>query len=114
MSKYCQRCRFENPDDTFWCQNCNTKIINNVVQNTQHPMPSYLEQGTKGPRASTEQHHPKKFLKISLVSCMVVLPCVLGFILFNGFNFTLGYHDEFLGINCQINQDFWFEGNYFF
>jgi len=112
MSKYCQRCRFENPDDTFWCQNCNTKIINNVVQNTQHHIPHYLEQENKKPRTSTEQHHPKKFLKLSIVSCMVVLPCILGFILFNGFNFTFGYHDEFLGINCQINQDFWFEGNY--
>ena len=55
MSKYCQRCRFENPDDTFWCQNCNTKIINNVVQNTQHPIPHYLEQENKRQAYEIEQ-----------------------------------------------------------
>ncbi len=109
MSKYCQYCKFENSDDAFWCINCNTKIINNALVRSQ-TMPYSLEKDGVG-SASVEHHHGI-FVFISIISIVIAVSCLLIYTFFNGFVFAFGYHDDFNGIDCKINEDFWFDGSY--
>jgi hypothetical protein len=33
MVKICPKCRKQNPDDVFWCENCNNRLIQNIIKN---------------------------------------------------------------------------------
>ncbi len=109
MSKYCQHCNVENPDDAFWCINCNTKILNNAIVKSQPPLNS-IENDRVG--SSSVQHHHGIFVFVSIVSVVIAIACLLVYTFLNGSVFAFGHHDDFLGIDSEINEDFWFEGQY--
>lgn len=112
MAKYCQHCRFENSDDAFWCANCNTKIINNAVLHEENQNRPYLiKRENKIIEPLSEEHHRRIFLKTTFFIGIISIFCLLAYIFLNNFNLALGYTEEF-EINCQINEDFWFDGNY--
>jgi hypothetical protein len=95
-----------NPDDALWCNNCNTKLlekleINEEIQRSEHsesqvPLSSYYQ---------VPYQSKKVVLRVFAIVCPIVLTFILIMIYFG--NVT----SDFTGINCKINEDFWFEGN---
>jgi len=77
MSKYCQHCNVENPDDAFWCINCNTKILNNAIVKSQPPSNS-IKNDSVG--SSSVQHHHGIFVFVSIVSVVIAIACLLVYI----------------------------------
>ena len=113
MPKNCQHCGQKNPDSAFWCMNCKAKILHNAVvyeTNTQTLDPFENENSITD--ASGKPHHPKPILKTFIILSIVILCCFPIFIFLNDSNLALLYTKSLNGINCQINEDFWFEGNY--
>jgi hypothetical protein len=104
MTKYCHNCNGENPDDAFWCTNCNTKIINTRSENHRSvPISSSSEPGG---------HHHGMFVGISLVSIIIGVVCLLVYTVFNGSIFAFSHQNPFSGVHCEMNEDFWFDGQY--
>lgn len=113
MSKYCQHCLSENEDDAFWCSNCNSKIIQTTVENKkQNPTVPTAEGEHDTITAASPQYRPKLILKSIFVFWIILLCCILTYILFNNPRLAFGYQGDFNEIHCQINEDFWFDGNY--
>ena len=109
MSKYCQQCKSENDDDAFWCSTCNTKILNNAVVYNENPCaPVPLENEQK--RRGSDTYYPRLLL-VPIIIGVLTACCLIPYLLVNEFHLVLGDQD-FLGIDSQINQDFWFKGNY--
>ena len=107
MSKYCCQCRAENPDYALWCINCNAKLVeklqiqheSDVKPNQNHRFP---------PKGDYISYKPpkKRFLKtFAIISISVII--FIATISYLGWRVV----SDFSGINCQINEDFWFEGN---
>jgi hypothetical protein len=112
MTKYCQHCKCENLDDAFWCVNCNTKIITNPVLYEKNQPTLYDTEREKNIDDSlSDRHHPKIFLKTVSIVCIIAIVCILVFALLHDRSFVFGYHED-LTIKCQINEDFWFDGNF--
>jgi hypothetical protein len=109
MTKYCPRCRIENLDDALWCDNCNTKLlekleINEEIQRSEHSKPQVAI-----PSNYQVPYQSRKIVsKVSAIVFPIFLTFILIMIYFN--NVT----SDFAGINCKINEDFWFEGNSLF
>ena len=110
MSKQCNKCGAENPEDVFWCNNCNTKLVESVsiekeesTNNESFSMTnnsfqdSYLD-------SQKNQRYRIKILIFIIAGC-VLITVIAAFV-------SLSIELDFSGINCKINEDFWFEGNY--
>jgi hypothetical protein len=113
MTKYCQHCLTENEDDAFWCTNCNLKIIHTAIEYKKQSPPLPTAENKKATTTlATRQYRPKLVLKTIFVFWIVLLCCILPYILFNNPHLAFGYQGDFHEIQCQINEDFWFDGNY--
>lgn len=114
MSKYCPCCRTENSDDALWCINCNAKLeeIFLINQDQESPPSENIEQKTKYETREDKEylpfnHYEKTAVKIFAV---ILIICIVLTALFLYSNINAG--SNFSGINCKLNEDFWFEGNY--
>lgn len=99
----CHVCGHENPDDVFWCQKCETKLVNRfsphkkeLTHKSTHPSISF------DPDTYREQ---KSLLKKVVVAFIIILVFLALFV----FIFVNYNADEFRGITCTIGEDFWFE-----
>ncbi len=108
MSKYCHHCNTENPDDAFWCTHCSSKIINTVVGDMRSSKNASVDETIS---TSTVGHHGM-FVLISLLSIVIAIVGLLVYSFLNGSVFAFWPHDDFSGIHCEINEDFWFDGSY--
>lgn len=112
MAKYCHRCHSENPDDAFWCVHCKTKILTTAVSHEEnHPAMDILERELDRAGPVSEKRRSRPFIKTSILLCIVAVFCIVVYILFNNGYLASGFHEKF-DINCQINEEFWFEGKY--
>jgi hypothetical protein len=98
----------ENPDDAFWCTTCNSKIVNTTVESRRAAQNSSTEDIVD----SSTRGHQGMFVFISVFSIIIAVVCLLVYTFLNGSLFAFGYHDDFSGVDCEINEDFWFEGMY--
>ena len=108
MTRYCPNCQSANPDDAFWCIKCDTKLLNAITKES----PPHSDNNTVSSPASLSynqsfRHSPKTGIKAAAI-IIIALACLTVFILFLNWYSVSGFH----GINCQFNEDFWFEGNY--
>ncbi|KYK29260.1 hypothetical protein AYK20_06115 [Thermoplasmatales archaeon SG8-52-1] len=105
MVKYCPFCKSENHDDAFWCRNCESMILKepSETKNTSTDGQNNLEIDKNSPPKSFKQYEIRlsKFFIIIYVAAIVIT------VLFIYYNVTKG--SDFSGINCKINEDFWFE-----
>ena len=108
MTRYCPHCEAGNPDDAFWCVNCDTKLLTAVTKKS--PPHSIKKTGSSPASLYTEPSmrlSPKTGIKAAAI-IIIALVCLTVFILFLNWYSVSGFY----GINCQFNEDFWFEGNY--
>jgi hypothetical protein len=112
MTKYCTNCGCENTDDAFWCINCNTKIVQNCICHQENHLDSLVtNQQSKSSESLSYTPHRRIFQKTTLLICTIAIGCLLACIFLITFNLATGHSQKF-EIHCQINEDFWFEGNY--
>ena len=105
MNKYCFNCGAENPEDAFWCSNCNKKLVQGLSEgqeiSTEEPQkPQPVQQVVYSSFRQYEKNAIRVFTVVFVISVMFIG-------LFIYFSVSQGY--DFSGINCQINEDFWFE-----
>jgi len=99
MVKYCKRCYEENPDSASKCSNCNTEFeIDYSIENRKSRQPVHHK---------SIRDHESRAVKI-FTFILVIFITFIGFLIYFGLSGQFG----FAGINCQINEDFYFEGNY--
>ena len=105
MNKYCSNCGAENPEDAFWCSNCNKKLVQGLSEekeiSTEEPR---MHQPLQPVAYKSFKHYEKNAIRAFTV-VFVISVMFIG--LFIYFSVSQGY--DFSGINCQINEDFWFE-----
>lgn len=112
MMKYCPKCGGENTDDAFWCIKCNTKLIRTPVFYIENHLETQeTNEGKRPPESLPLQPHKRIFQKTTFLMCTIAIGCLLACIFFITFNLATGHSQKF-SIHCQINEDFWFEGNY--
>lgn len=96
MSKHCSKCGTENPDEAFWCINCNARFVDNVFTVQEELKPKENIQTRDEPE---EIHWDKYFsslqnqkqrtrnglsiLKISVIIIFVVIVCASLFFFLN-------------------------------
>jgi len=108
MVKRCHNCRSENPDNAFWCEKCNTKLLDKVSVETEsipiennNPLLDYHLQ-------DYPSYHQSQKIGLKIIASIVVtILLIAGIIAYLNWYSVSGFD----GINCKINEDFWFEGN---
>jgi len=105
MNKYCYSCGAENPEDAFWCKNCDMKLVQGVseiqeITEKEPQKPQPVKQINYKSFRQYEKNAIRTFTIVFVISVMFI-----GVFLY--FSVSQGY--DFTGINCQINEDFWFE-----
>ena len=105
--KLCSKCGYENPNEAFWCEECNAKLVN-PPRNSKKI--SNNEEKIERDDLEYEYLHNDVSKKIGkLFAVFIVI-----FIILSAFviiYFTLNKGSDFEGINSVINEDYWFEGN---
>ncbi|MFW6121118.1 MAG: hypothetical protein ACOC80_09505 [Petrotogales bacterium] len=109
MPKQCPDCGMENPENEFWCRNCKSRLVRTIsIQKDEHPSES-LNKGHKvsqRPYFDERKTRPYGFkIFICIVAGLVLTTLIITYV-------SLSIGSDFKGINCRINEDFWFEGNY--
>ena len=111
MPKYCPQCGKENADDAFWCVHCNTKLLTDDNINRVGKPFSGSKKHT--PTISLEENRSTRLaVKAFFVTCLIIIPCILAGIFLTQGGISFFSSGSFAGVNCHINEDFWFEGNY--
>lgn len=110
MSIRCTNCGTDNSEDDFWCKNCNKNLVKNFPSQmieTEAPESTYI--------SNTElQNSPLDFYKTRRYGIKFLIFVVVGIILITviAAYVSLNVDFNFGGINCKINEDFWFEEKY--
>jgi ribosomal protein L40E len=107
--KRCSKCGKINPKDAFWCVKCNSKILDKIEEKETKTE----EEKPKEEKVTTHQLSYKdlyedtgrKEIKIFVMVLFITL-IFSGLFLYFGLGNQLS---DFEGINCKINEDFWFE-----
>lgn len=101
----CPKCGTQNPDEILWCKNCDTKIID-VIESDKNMYIDEYEKLLPYNKMNYEynNYYKKKAIKIFTI---LVFFIIIFSVLLVYFNVTKG--SDFSGINCKINEDFWFE-----
>ena len=110
MLKQCPDCGTENSEDQFWCKNCNAKLVGTISSQKKEAVTSeslYMKRkashGSYLNVEKTQRYGIKIF--IFIVVGLVLITMIAAYV-------SLSIEFDFSGINCKINEDFWFEGNY--
>jgi hypothetical protein len=105
MVKICSNCGTENPDGAFWCNKCDKILFRDQVVEQKIPVEEHREQilEQQGTYNSFDNFENKS-LKLFIVGFIIVIVFICVFIYFSLF---IGF--DFNWINCQFNEDFWFE-----
>ena len=99
MVKYCKKCHYENNDDAFWCSNCNSKLdVSSSIEDIPY------RQSFDYPSINNYRNRAVKIFAIISVVCIILV----AFFVFYGLSGQFSFNN----INCKINEDFWFDGNY--
>ncbi len=110
MSKHCPKCGTRNPEDGFWCKYCNSKITQTIsVQNTEPTSINSIHYNEKSNRSSYVYSNQPHRYGVSFIGFSLGGLIALAVIITVA---SLNLDFDFSGINCKINDDFWFEGNY--
>ena len=109
MTRYCPNCGKINPDDAFWCLSCDTNLLSIKPHETPQPAPERTE---SQPTMSFYEEMTYQSKRNAIIKGVVI--GVIAIILITLFIVFLNWYSVsgFYGINCQFNEDFWFEGNY--
>lgn len=111
MVKYCPKCKSKNYEDEFWCVNCNTRLVEKSSGESKRPVPFQNVQQNQQvqPRSYSPvqetQNRWKKILAFAIIISINV-SVIIVIASSGGLNTS-----SFSGINCKINEDFWFEGD---
>ena len=77
MVKICQNCEHKNPDDAFWCEKCNSRIINIIV----HEKPDFeIEEEPEIKDERSDYIFEDKLSKFSLGFSMFKIPIAIIFV----------------------------------
>lgn len=110
MPKQCPDCGTENPEDEFWCKNCNAKLVGTISsqkKETAASEPLYMNRKVS-PGSYLNMQQTRRYgikILIFIVAGFVLITMIAAYV-------SLSIEFDFSGINCKINEDFWFEGNY--
>jgi len=105
MTKYCSNCGSENPEDAFWCTNCNNKLIQEISEEQKICKEQDLKrQPDKQINHNSFEEYENKAIKLFTVTFVIFIVFIGLFIYFSVIKGS-----DFSGISCQINKDFWFE-----
>jgi hypothetical protein len=110
MPKHCPTCGSTNPDDGFWCVHCNQKLTDSITINTKRPEDTrYASRtifisGGLDTNMEPSYHHGKSVYGFTL-GAIIGIAVIIAYC-------TISIDVDFSGINCKINNDFWFEGSY--
>jgi len=108
MKRVCPHCGEENPDAGLWCKQCNAKLVDHLSLHMEEETVSEPGgQHTGSKEFSVWMPKPRRCGKVFVcfVPVLILVPIII--VYFCG---VLGFN--FGGINCTINEDFWFEGGY--
>ena len=105
MSKYCPNCGAENPEDAFWCRNCDKKLFEtqSVLQKISEEKPPKPLPERQETYKSFDQYESRA-IKVFIIGFVIIIAFIGIFMYFNVSNGS-----DFPLIDCQINEDFWFE-----
>lgn len=110
MSKHCPSCGTENPEDEFWCNNCNAKLVESISINKEEAE-SYKSENITTKVSLDSNLYVQKTSRNGLKILIFIIVGFVLIIVIAAF-VSLSLEFDFSGINCKINEDFWFEGNY--
>jgi hypothetical protein len=78
MVKICPKCKNENPDDAFWCENCKNRLIQNIIKN-EKTYDDY-EKTTETKKQKTILPYEDKLSKRQVTLSMLKIPFAIIFI----------------------------------
>jgi len=110
MSKHCPSCGTKNLENNFWCSNCNARLLTPIDLNKKiEKSPTIWNNTNKHPNKSynitqSDERPNKKAIFFVIIGLVVIIMIAA--------NVTLSIGFDFSGINCKINEDFSFAGNF--
>ena len=113
MAKYCPRCGVENKDDSLWCMLCNYKLAEKFEPQGKN---AGKDKNLKRTDYCQSLYYSPKKLRNSIIKliafCLIVAIVLSIFFGYMGFNLFTSFSHP--GIECNFNEDFWFEDNYLY
>ncbi|KYK22236.1 hypothetical protein AYK24_02480 [Thermoplasmatales archaeon SG8-52-4] len=104
MVKYCPYCKSENHDDAFWCRSCEKIIVKVHAETNNTSTEDKNNQLENNSSLKSFKHYENRFTKFIIIIYVIAMVVTALFIYYS---VTKG--SDFSGINCKINEDFWFE-----
>ena len=112
MPKHCPKCGELNSDNAFWCNNCDEKLIENFdihkVTTNNHTTDS---KNNNGIYPVDSKNYYSSSLKTLIALSIFLALCIAAFFVVYQYGIPYISSGSYAGIDCQINDDFWFEGN---
>ena len=100
--KLCSDCGYENPNEAYWCQKCNAKLVNPPSNDKK-----ITNDEEKIERDDLEYEYlnddlSKKIRKIYVIFIVLIIIISAGIVTY----FTIYKGPDFEGINSLINEDY--------
>jgi len=105
MVKYCLNCGAGNSDDALWCSSCNSKLVDNYQINQEISGEDFKKKILERQDIyKSYDDYENKAIKRFTISFLIIIVFVGVFVYFSVIKGS-----DFNWINCQFNEDFWFE-----